>query len=342
MSFFGRFAQYEMRKFRRFLKSIFMLAILISFVVTLPYIYRALFLVHEEPSITIIIFGDTDHKGKEGWHDDVFEGVVRESREAHPAFSIMTGDQISAKYDMTSNCTEYYRYVVGEMEGTSRPWYAVEGNHDVETSDGRSGYLQYLSGSEYYMSSLGGCLFVFLSSELANASGEVSGMQYEWLAGVLRNSTHQYKFVFVHRPPYDYSSSDVYPSGHGWLSASARDRFGSLMTETNVTAVFSGHQHMYRHIIVGGVHYITTGAAGSLYNSSQGLNINRDEYDDANDVIDAKGYRYQIPTASMESQGVFYNYVKLKITSNGAKVFVYRADAPYDGGRFYVHESYML
>jgi len=280
----------------------------------------------EKENFNVVIFGDIHHNEKEPWHDIVFEEIVKEIKIKRPNFSVINGDLISAEDDYTKNCTKYYGYVLGKMQSTNRLWYAVEGNHDVETEDGHLGFRRYISEKEYFAIDKGNILFVFLSTELEGEKGFVGGEQFDWLGSLLKNATDRYKFIFLHRPPFDYSSSDVYPNGHGWLNLSLRDDFSLLVSETNVTAVFSGHQHIYRHTLVGNVHYIISGAGGGLYNSSQGHN---------------NKIRYQIPTLSMISQGVFYNYIQLKITPYGAEISVYRADAPFNG-TFYLYETFRL
>ncbi|MEM2899841.1 MAG: metallophosphoesterase [Thermoplasmata archaeon] len=337
ISFIGR------KKIAKLLGSLFMLImIILGFVLAYPISIQELFQNEERNNFSIIIFGDVHHGEKEPWHDTVFEEIVNEIRSKRPDFSVITGDMISAEDDNTKNCTKYYGYILGKMKSTTRAWYAVEGNHDVETEEGRLGFKKYISEREYFAVDKGDILFVFLSTEIEGEEGFVGDTQLDWLETVLKNSTEKYKFIFLHRPPFDYSSPDVYPNGHGWLNLSLRDRFSDLVSETNVTAVFSGHQHMYRHKVVGNVHYITTGAAGGLYNSSQGHYGKDGDFDGEIREVYVNETRYQIPTTSMVTQGVFYNYIRLEITDFGPEVSVYRADAPFNGSQFYLYERFRL
>ena len=152
-----------------------------------------------------------------------------------------------------------------EMTGTERTIHLVPGNHDVDGSGslGRPEFRAKFLPQPYYSFSDDDTLFVILNTELPGQRGTITGAQYRWAETELQKS-FRYKFVFLHRP--------LFPAvpGHGLDSNPVeRDRLHDLFARTGVSAVFSGHDHVYRRSQKDDITYvIASGGGGPLYFSA--------------------------------------------------------------------------
>ena len=137
------------------------------------------------------------------------------------------------------------------------PFHAVLGNHDVR--EGRQDQVQYplfnMGGRNYYTLHHGdGLLDVFMLD-----STDCDAAQLGWLDQELKSSTARWKVAVFHHP--------IYSSGkkHG-SDVGLRRKLEPLFVRYGVSAVFSGHDHIYeRTAPQQGVQYFVTGAGGDLY-----------------------------------------------------------------------------
>jgi len=133
-------------------------------------------------------------------------------------------------------------------------FYAVLGNHDVE--QGRQDQCQYplfnMAGRNYYTLKQGdGLLELFMLD-----STDFDSSQAGWLEQALRASTARWKVAVFHHP--------IYSSGrkHG-SDLGLRKKIEPLLTRYGVSAVFSGHDHIYeRTRPQQGIQYFVSGAGG--------------------------------------------------------------------------------
>jgi predicted phosphodiesterase len=144
---------------------------------------------------------------------------------------------------------------------TVMPWYAVIGNHDVNSVASQQLYQEVMNlpGNElYYSFDLFDSHFIILDTEVPGAVGGIVGDQLTWLKQELQTyaGSAQYLFVFTHRP--------VYPQGHyrGHDLANA-DELHQLFTQYGVDIVFSGHEHQYYTFRKDSVQYVVTGGGGA-------------------------------------------------------------------------------
>ncbi|MFA5205720.1 MAG: LamG-like jellyroll fold domain-containing protein [Lentisphaeria bacterium] len=153
------------------------------------------------------------------------------------------------------------------------PLYVAIGNHE-ENADWFYQYVSYPRPENFYSFDYGNAHFAVLDSNQARGFLP-GGKQYEWLAKDLGQSKAQWKFVFLHHPPY---SSDDDDYGDTWRKtasvcgeASPR-QLVPLFERYNVDIVWSGHIHLYERtwpLRAGkidrknGVTYVTTGGGGS-------------------------------------------------------------------------------
>ncbi|MFO7947214.1 MAG: metallophosphoesterase, partial [Armatimonadota bacterium] len=142
------------------------------------------------------------------------------------------------------------------------------GNHDIRGSRKNVTIFEEYFGATYYSFDRGNAHFIILDSEIPGQEGRVKGEQWEWLVSDLEGASNAaYVFVTIHRPlfPVDGhigSSMDV--------DIPLRDRLHQLFVNYEVTAVFSGHEHLYNYHRRDGVgYYITAGGGAPLYAKPQ-------------------------------------------------------------------------
>jgi 3',5'-cyclic AMP phosphodiesterase CpdA len=143
------------------------------------------------------------------------------------------------------------------------PLAAAVGNHDLAAG---SQYFENRFGPRYYSFDLGNCHFIILDTEQSAYRGRIDGPQWEWLVADLQASAEaRHVFVVLHQPLFPVAiyrglALDRYPRH--------RDRLHLLFAQAKVSAVFSGHEHLYHRQERDGVPYFITGGGGSpLYAS---------------------------------------------------------------------------
>ncbi len=168
----------------------------------------------------------------------------------------------------------------GSLRGSAR-YLAAPGNHErIHTPEGRANWRAVMGPAPeperfwFSIDAAGGLArFVFLDSNvLANVDGiytedeaeRLSEAQLAWLERAL-DSGARYTFVVLHHP-----LALVGRHGRDWSPAAParrRDRVLEACARHGVTAVFAGHEHLYRRIRVRagdgrGTWLVTTGGGG--------------------------------------------------------------------------------
>lgn len=177
--------------------------------------------------------------------------------------------------------------------------YAGPGNHEIRHSGSEAVWQSVFSDlpfngptGEIYMTysfDYQNSHFIMLNTDRAGLSHTIN---YDWLADDLASTSAEHIFVFGHEPafpvgPHLRSSLDVYPV--------QRNAFWQLLSDYNVEIYFAGHEHLYNHIEVDGVHQVITGTCGApIYSGSGGefyhyALVSVDESDLFLDIIDDSG-----------------------------------------------------
>jgi hypothetical protein len=182
-----------------------------------------------------------------GWSPDL---VLTVGDDNYPAGAAETIDRNIGKY--YAAFISPYRGAFGPGGGANR-FFPTLGNHDWGTP-GAQPYLDYfeLPGNErYYELERGGVALFFLDSDRHEPDGVASdSVQARWLRDALARSTAQHKWVLFHHPPYS--------SGPHGSTAELQWPFRAW----GATAVFSGHDHDYERLEIGGMPYAVVGTGG--------------------------------------------------------------------------------
>lgn len=133
------------------------------------------------------------------------------------------------------------------------PIISAMGNHDYQKGGWRN-FKKYIGSSEFSFADRNS-YFIFLDNKITDISPE----QFSWLEGELdKASAYKHKFIFMHKSPISmYQRSWFRPELSPWSY-----KMMKLCQKYGVDIVFSGHEHMFRKGVFGGVRYITTGGGG--------------------------------------------------------------------------------
>jgi len=222
-----------------------------------------------------VVLGDTRTSGHKP--PDVTYAIVEQAARAKPVITLAVGDMINA-LDTQAEVRQqwqFWRQAVAPLDPGqigSEPWLLVTpGNHDVQgpswvtdllieafpelPTNGPPSFERRAYAVDYR-----GVRFISLDSESREQLHLLDDAQLDWLGGQLRDNPNRYTIVFSHDPAYPVgphvgSSLDAYPN--------SRDRLWQLLRDYKATAYIAGHEHLYNHQQIEGVHQIIAGTSGS-------------------------------------------------------------------------------
>lgn len=187
----------------------------------------------------------------------------------NPDFVITTGDNNYPDGEaatIDANVGQYYSQFIGNYQGaygpgspTNRFWPSL-GNHDWHTitctgSSCTGAHFDYFTlphNERYYDVDLGLVHLFAIDSDSGEPDGrDQNSIQAAWLQQQLTASSACYNLVYFHHPPYS--------SGRHGSSETMQWPFAAWGAD----AIFSGHEHLYERLDVGGMPYFVNGAGGA-------------------------------------------------------------------------------
>jgi 3',5'-cyclic AMP phosphodiesterase CpdA len=200
-------------------------------------------------SLTFAILGDTQYFTP-GNSKGNFQKAVAQITKQNPDLVLQMGDLIRGCEGKSEDARDYanWKNTLGVLASKT---YAVQGNHDrvdnVDKCDrfwtdtfsfptnGPEGFAEFAYSLDLKNSHL-----VFLDSNKPDAH-QINSTQRDWLEKDLAANKKENIFVVFHEPAYPVSdkakeSLDVDPS--------QRNALWEILDRHNVTAVFSGHEHI--------------------------------------------------------------------------------------------------
>ena len=197
-----------------------------------------------------------------------------------PAFIATVGDNNYPDGEaetIDANIGQYYHdyihpYLGVYGEGATEPrFFPALGNHDLRTDDGQPQFDYFsmpfeeaLSGNERYYDIVKGDVHLFiLNSDPSEINGRsVDSIQAQWLRTQLAASTARWKLVLMHHTPFTSSLKRNPDKEIQWPFA-----------DWGVTAVLSGHDHLYERLEADGIPYFVNGSGGKdLYRVGPAVN----------------------------------------------------------------------
>lgn len=166
-----------------------------------------------------------------------------------------------------------------ELAGSTHPFLlALPGERDVTDRGSEDSFLQVLgfSRDHIYFSFFHEVLhFLVLNSEEVDEGiamqwfgwnrerNRIRGAQLRWLQNELARSEAMPKVVFLHKPFFTpaFSSHEGYCMDQYYWD---RERVLRLFRKHHVVAVFSGHETVFSHCQIDGIHHFVVGGSGRL------------------------------------------------------------------------------
>lgn len=204
---------------------------------------------------SFIVLGDSRSNAEA--HRRVIERVSQEV----PDFILGTGDMVDegARQDQWQTFFDVERELLAD-----NVYFPSVGNHDRQ-GRGRTAdtYRSFFSvpdnggdSERYYAFSYANARILVLDSNAHSFSltGQTAWMERE-LSSARQDDRVRHVFVVMHHPPFSISL-------HGG-QRDLRERWTPLFEKYGVTAVFSGHDHVYERAEKNGLRYFVSGGAGA-------------------------------------------------------------------------------
>ena len=208
--------------------------------------------------LSFCVFGDCQPAGNYANYR-VTTAIMQTMALERPQFVIGLGDYIDGARGLDATRKQWQRFfgAVSPLQKLGAiPMVLTIGNHD----SGSPLFDQYF-GRRYFSFDAGNAHFIVLDTQQPGQYGRIAGTQWEWLNQDLAAAANaRLIFVTVHQPLFPVgvhrgSAQDKYPP--------YRDRLHTLLAKYKVSAVFSGHEHLYNHQERNGVHYFISGGGGA-------------------------------------------------------------------------------
>jgi acid phosphatase type 7 len=208
-----------------------------------------------EAPFSFVVFGDTRNGVEQ--HRRVLERVIAEA----PVFVLATGDMVDEGYS-EEQWQAFFDVEQALIKNTVL--FPALGNHDRQgrgrTADTYRAYFAVpengADAERYYAFTYASARFVVLDS---NSYSFALTDQTAWLERELiaarQDSAIRHIFVVMHHPPFSVSL-------HGG-AVDLRERWTPLFEKYQVSAVFSGHDHVYERAEHDGIHYFVSGGGGA-------------------------------------------------------------------------------
>lgn len=194
------------------------------------------------PEVLFVALGDF------GSGDSNQKRVAESIAEIDPDWFISLGDNVYSQAGYEELVGKYY----GEFIDSLR-FLPATGNHDYK--EGIASFDNYFGTSKstrYYSKSISKDIDVFvLDSQAALNSEKSMKLQKAWLRESVKQSNAKFKIVVLHHPPFSSGAE------HG-----SNPEFQWNFAKLGITAVISGHEHLYERLQIAGVQYLVSGAGG--------------------------------------------------------------------------------
>lgn len=231
--------------------------------------------------------------------------VVQRMSQEVPDFVLGTGDMVDEGHRQDQ--WQQFFDVENEML-RDNVYFPALGNHDRQGRDrAADAYRSYFSvpqnGNQterYYAFTYASSRFIILDSNLYSfaLTDQTAWLERELIAARQDGNVHHI-FVVMHHPPYSISL-------HGGAT-DLRDRWCPLFDKYDVSAVFSGHDHVYSRAETDGLRYFVSGGGGAA-------------------LYPRRPKSSPIDLAAVKKFERVLHYLRVTVTGNRVEVTAIRAD----------------
>ena len=195
----------------------------------------------------------------------LFTEAIETANKINPDFVVICGDMVHNS-DSDEQFQELIR--ISRLLNEDIKLYWVAGNHDVGDKPTRAGLAQYKEqfGEYNYSFQEENCYFIVLNSSICYDPGSVPD-EWDILISFLEkelqiaaSAQQRHKIIFMHHPLYlnDPNEGDNYFV----IPSARRAKIIDLITEYDVSAVFTGHLHRNNYKKIGNTELVSTGPVG--------------------------------------------------------------------------------
>ena len=195
----------------------------------------------------------------------LFTEAIETANKINPDFVVICGDMVHNS-DSDEQFQELIR--ISRLLNEDIKLYWVAGNHDVGDKPTRAGLAQYKEqfGEYNYSFQEENCYFIVLNSSICYDPGSVPD-EWDSLISFLEkelqiaaSAQQRHKIIFMHHPLFlnDPNEGDNYFV----IPSARRAKIIDLITEYDVSAVFTGHLHRNNYKKIGNTELVSTGPVG--------------------------------------------------------------------------------
>ena len=195
----------------------------------------------------------------------LFTEAIETANKINPDFVVICGDMVHNS-DSDEQFQELIR--ISRLLNEDIKLYWVAGNHDVGDKPTRAGLAQYKEqfGEYNYSFQEENCYFIVLNSSICYDPGSVPD-EWDNLISFLEKELQiaasvqqRHKIIFMHHPLFlnDPNEGDNYFV----IPSARRAKIIDLITEYDVSAVFTGHLHRNNYQKIGNTELVSTGPVG--------------------------------------------------------------------------------
>ena len=195
----------------------------------------------------------------------LFTEAIETANKINPDFVVICGDMVH-----NSNSDEQFQELIriSRLLNEDIKLYWVAGNHDVGDKPTRAGLAQYKEqfGEYNYSFQEENCYFIVLNSSICYDPGSVPD-EWDVLISFLEkelqiaaSAQQSHKIIFMHHPLFlnDPNEGDNYFV----IPSARRAKIIDLITEYDVSAVFTGHLHRNNYQKIANTELVSTGPVG--------------------------------------------------------------------------------
>lgn len=214
------------------------------------------------------VIGDTRDDSSNGINVKIMKAILEKIKQEKADFIIVTGDMITGSTKTSVHRSRLKKWK-GIIERYGVPFYAVVGNHEIESELSQDIVKSIFEMPENGPSNLKELVysfdhknahFVMLDTEIFNNFHVIGNEQLKWLKEDLEKNQRKIIFIFGHDPAYPVyshigSSLDKDPA--------QRNELWAMLKKYNVGAYICGHEHLFNRGIHDGVYQVITGGGGA-------------------------------------------------------------------------------
>ena len=195
----------------------------------------------------------------------LFTEAIETANKINPDFVVICGDMVHDpnSKDQFLELTRISRLLKEEIK-----LYWVAGNHDVGNSPTKAGLNEYRKrfGEYNYSFQKKNCYFIVLNSAICYDPQLVPD-EWDILISFLErelqlavSSQYEHKLIFMHHPLYIYDPNE--DDSYLAIPSERRSKIINLITEYEVSVVFTGHLHKNNYKKIGNTELVSSGPVG--------------------------------------------------------------------------------